>query len=184
MQGIEGQIQTAGTSTLEIEVERGPLAGQRLSLQGELRIGSGEEGAATLNDPWLSPSHALIYPSAEGWVVEDLRSVEGTRVSGRPVRGAVTLRAGDTIELGSTRLVVLPDGLGSLDDLPDRQAERAAAELKSEDRRKLDTRRVLAVLLDGLVLAPFGYLVAAYAGSSLVVAIAVIALELTHFFLA
>jgi uncharacterized RDD family membrane protein YckC len=183
MQGIEGQTRAAG-ATLEVEVERGPLAGQRLSLVGELQIGSGEQGPATLNDPWLSPAHALIHPSVDGWAIEDLRSVEGTRVNGRPVRGAVTLRPGDTIELGSTRLVVLPDGLESLADHPTRRAERAATELRTENRRSLDVRRVVAVLLDLAIVYPVLLVFSEYAGRSAAAALAAIAAELTYFFLA
>src|SRR4051812_37672911 len=182
MQGIGGQVQ-APPATLEIEVERGPMAGQRLTVGGELRLGSGEQGAANLGDPWLSPSHVLIYPSPGGWVIEDLRSIEGTRVSGRPVRGAAMLNPGDTIELGSTRLVLLPDGLTSLDDHPRRPAQRAATELSDENRRSLDTRRVVAALLDLLLVWPVLTLLVDYAGKTAVAALAGIAVELTYYFL-
>ena len=174
----------APATTLELEVESGPMAGQRLSLVGEQRFGSAEEGAATLNDPWLSPSHAAFLPSPDGWVVQDLRWIEGTRVSGRAVRGAAPVTAGDTIELGSTRLVVLPDGMSSLADTPARRAERAATQLRTENRRTLDSRRLVAVLLDLLIVIPVIRLLMDYAGETMASTIAAVAAELTYFFLA
>jgi uncharacterized RDD family membrane protein YckC len=179
----ETQTQAPATP-LELEVERGPLTGQRLSLVGQLQVGSAEDGAANLNDPWLSPAHALFVPGPDGWVVQDLRSVEGTRVSGQPVRGAAALNPGDTIELGSTRLVVLREGWDSLDDAPVRRAERAAAEIQAENRRELDTRRVGAALLDLLLLGPVLKIVRDFGGHTLASTLAAVAVELSYFFLA
>lgn len=179
----ETQTQAPAT-TLELEVERGPMTGQRLSLVGELQVGSAEQGAANLGDPWLSPAHALFVPGPDGWVVQDLRSVEGTRVSGQPVRGAAVLNPGDTIELGSTRLVVLREGWDSLADAPVRRAERAATELAAENRRELDTRRVGAALLDLLLLAPILSVVRDFGGHTVAATLAAIAVELSYFFLA
>src|SRR4051794_30801050 len=171
------------TGTLELEVERGPMAGQRLSLVGDLRVGSAEEGAATLNDPWLSAAQALFHRSTDGWAVEDLRSVEGTRVNGRPVRGAVTLAVGDRVEFGSTRIAVLPNGTATLEDLPEGRAEATAGRLADENRRKLDARRLGAALLDGALLIPLLWLMREYGGHTKVAAVAAIAVQLTYYFL-
>jgi DNA-binding NtrC family response regulator len=47
----------------------------------------------------LSSTHALLGRGAEGWVLEDQRSKNGTFVNGEPVKYAV-LRDGDFIEVG------------------------------------------------------------------------------------
>src|SRR3954453_17876193 len=94
----------------ELEVTGGPAAGQQFGVHEDFRIGSGETGPGTLGgDRWLSASHALFHQGPDGWAIEDLRSLEGTQLNGRALRGAATIKPGDVIELGSSRIVVLPE---------------------------------------------------------------------------
>jgi uncharacterized RDD family membrane protein YckC len=166
---------------LELEVERGPAAGQRFTLEGDWTIGSGENGPGALGgDRWLSTEHARIRPTDSGWLVEDLRSAEGTRVNGQPVRDPRPLGPRDTIELGSTRIAVLPPGVTSLADLPERRDQAAAAELRAENRRSLDSRRLGAFLVDNLLMLPI-YLALRDNGTMVALLVAV-ALGLTYFF--
>jgi pSer/pThr/pTyr-binding forkhead associated (FHA) protein len=165
---------------LELEVERGPAAGQRISLAADWTIGSAEPDSAALRDRWLSPQHARIHSTPGGWAVEDLRSVEGTRVNGHAVREPRTLRPGDTIELGSTRLHVLPDGAQSLADTPGRRADSKAGDLKSDSRRKLDSRRVGAYVVDSLMMLPVALLL--WQNGTFVALLVSGALGLTYFF--
>ena len=99
----------AAVAALELEVTGGPAAGQQFSVHEDFRIGGGESGPGTLGgDGWLSASHALFHRGPDGWAIADQRSMEGTQLNGRALRGAATLNPGDVIELGSSRIVVLP----------------------------------------------------------------------------
>lgn len=66
-------------------------------------IGRGEHNALVLRDPGVSSRHAEIVASAEGFLLRDLGSANGTRVNGAPVTEA-RLRIGDIVVVGSTRL--------------------------------------------------------------------------------
>ena len=57
-----------------------------------------------LNDPNVSRRHAEFRRTADGVVVTDLGSTNGTRVNGVPVREQ-QLVSGDEITVGSTTLV-------------------------------------------------------------------------------
>jgi DNA-binding NtrC family response regulator len=74
---------------------------------GTVTIGRAESCDVRLNDPQASRSHAHLRV-AETLTLEDLGSVNGTRVRDRPVgRGEqVPLHSGDTIVIGSSVLIV------------------------------------------------------------------------------
>ena len=84
-------------------VTHGPLAGQRLELEGELVIG--REGAAvTIEDSELSRRHAAVRPVDGGIEIEDLGSLNGTYVNGRRIDAPTRLAGGDSIKLGQSVL--------------------------------------------------------------------------------
>ncbi|WP_433933450.1 sigma 54-interacting transcriptional regulator [Sorangium cellulosum] len=101
-----------------LEVTQGLAAGRTFELQGELiTLGRSPDNRVVLDDRHVSGAHARIVSSAEGVILEDLRSTNGTSVTRRgermelgPGRSAVALQTGDVIELGSgdavTRMAV------------------------------------------------------------------------------
>jgi len=89
--------------TAVLVVTQGPLAGQRLELEGELVIG--REGAAvTIDDSELSRRHAAVRPVDGGIEIEDLGSLNGTYVNGRRIDAPTRLAGGDSIKLGQSVL--------------------------------------------------------------------------------
>src|SRR3954470_12452806 len=139
----------AAVAALELEVTGGPAAGQQFSVHEDFRLGSGETGPGTLGgDRWLSASHALFHRGPDGWAIEDLRSLEGTQLNGRALRGAATLKPGDVVELGSSRIVVLPEAGTSAAVMHAESSTGMAETRRAERRRELDGKRVIAFLLD------------------------------------
>ena len=57
-----------------------------------------------VDDPNVSRRHAEVRPSGGSWTVHDLGSTNGIKVNGRRVDGPQSLRAGDTIQLGTASL--------------------------------------------------------------------------------
>ena len=89
--------------TAVLVVTQGPLAGQRLELEGELVIG--REGAAvTIDDSELSRRHAAVRLVDGGIEIEDLGSLNGTYVNGQRIEAPTRLAGGDSIKLGQSVL--------------------------------------------------------------------------------
>ena len=171
---MEGALQHEATAAAWFEVLGGPARGHRIAVHGELRFGSDEIAEGSLGgDRWLSPSHALIRHGEHGWVIEDLRSIEGTRVNGRPVRGATVLHVGDAIELGSTRLVMVPEN-GS--------TKPPGTDLSHADLRPVWRKRRRAWWIDRLVMLPVAWTAGFLAPGRVAVGLAYTALTLTYHF--
>ena len=57
-----------------------------------------------LQDHNVSRKHAEVRPSGGSWIVRDLGSTNGVKVNGRRIQGPQSLKRGDTIELGTSRV--------------------------------------------------------------------------------
>ena len=91
-------------------VEAGPAAGAVIPFTGEFRLGRSETGGELGGDPALSRYHAVIREDPPGrTMIEDLGSVNGTYVNGKRVHGIRHVEAGDTIEVGDSRLRLAGD---------------------------------------------------------------------------
>jgi two-component system, NtrC family, response regulator GlrR len=87
---------------LRIERGQGPRA--EISIQSDhVTIGRGEKAEFVLDDPAVSPVHCEIHLAAEGFVIRDLESEQGTWISGIRVREA-RLPDEARIALGETEL--------------------------------------------------------------------------------
>jgi hypothetical protein len=67
-------------------------------------LGRSRECDVVLQDVNVSRRHAEVRPRGGGWVVSDLGSTNGVVLNGRRIDHAEVLKAGDEIELGTTRL--------------------------------------------------------------------------------
>jgi predicted component of type VI protein secretion system len=67
-------------------------------------LGRSRESDIVLSDQNVSRKHAEVRPSGGKWIVRDMGSTNGVKVNGRRIQGAQSLKAGDTIELGTSRV--------------------------------------------------------------------------------
>jgi Protein of unknown function (DUF3662)/FHA domain len=67
-------------------------------------LGRSRDCDIVLDDGNVSRRHAEIRPTQDGWTIVDLDSTNGVMVNGRRARGAVALRGGERIELGTARI--------------------------------------------------------------------------------
>jgi len=77
--------------------------------QYETVIGRGDEAQIELNDEKVSKRHCLLRVEGPVCTIQELGSLNGTRVNGRKMRDdtALRLRHLDEIQIGTTRLFVL-----------------------------------------------------------------------------
>jgi pSer/pThr/pTyr-binding forkhead associated (FHA) protein/tRNA A-37 threonylcarbamoyl transferase component Bud32 len=95
----------------QLRVTEGDDRGKRLSVDAELLIGreAPEDDGRLADDSEISRRHARISRGAAGELtIEDLGSANGTFVNDERIRGPRTLRPGDVVRLGRTRLEVTP----------------------------------------------------------------------------
>jgi len=101
--------------------QEGPLKGQRWPLSRPLVLGREATCDVVIADRQVSRFHARITPSAEGVILEDLGSKNGTRHNGNALSTPVMLQDGDAVQVSfiqeflfftSDATVPLTDGIG------------------------------------------------------------------------
>jgi hypothetical protein len=82
------------------------LAGRRIVLgRAGATLGRSRDCEVVLDDANVSRRHAEVRPSGGSWIVRDLGSTNGVKVNGRRITGAQSLKRGDAIELGTSRVI-------------------------------------------------------------------------------
>ena len=95
---------------LRLEADSGPAHGSVFRVgESGATLGRLPENTICLTDGRLSRHHARIDFRDDAFWITDLGSQNGTLVNDRPVTEAARLQPGDTVELGTTRLVVTLD---------------------------------------------------------------------------
>lgn len=107
--GVIGAGPRKTGSGLALKVTAGPreILGVSVPLTGPVIIGRSPDSDLVIADEFVSSSHARVVPSADGLVLEDLGSTNGTSVNGQPARRPLQLDAGDVIEVGTNRIEVV-----------------------------------------------------------------------------
>lgn len=82
-----------------LKVVSGPGSGQEVEVRGDVVIGR-EDADLTLPDAEVSRRHAIVRPTGEGIVVEDLGSMNGTVVDGKRISAPAPLTLSGRIEIG------------------------------------------------------------------------------------
>lgn len=100
---------------LQRQEDTGPAA-EKWDLSGKtsVRLGRGANNDIDLNYPWISRNHAIIQVEENGSIhVLDLGSSNGTFVNGQRVHTPTTLRTGDILALGKSKLIFFLEGSGA-----------------------------------------------------------------------
>ena len=98
--------------TIGLEViERGEnfnlRVGAVIPLNNELSIGRNEENLLILGDKYVSSHHAKIYLKNTDYVLQDLRSTNGTLMNNKKVIDTVFIKKGDEIKIGTSVFKVI-----------------------------------------------------------------------------
>lgn len=94
----------------EVRISLHLPSGEVFPVRDSIVIGRGSNADLVINDPEVSRRHATIKQEGNITLLLDLQSRNGTFVNGQRIRGACTLRDGDEIRVGQTRLLVRTGG--------------------------------------------------------------------------
>ena len=98
--------------TAMVVVKRGPNAGSKFVLEGEVtRAGRHPDSDIFLDDITVSRRHAEIHRAADGYLVRDAGSLNGTYLNRERIEEA-PLSNGDELQIGKFRLVFFAGGAG------------------------------------------------------------------------
>ncbi|HJU07094.1 MAG TPA: FHA domain-containing protein [Rhodanobacteraceae bacterium] len=111
---IEDQIENGDRNTrIRSTVPRyvlrgvsGPTFGRNFGLDGTITLGRQADCEVCIPLGEISRKHARLKPTADGVLVEDLHSANGTYINGKRVRGGV-LKPGDELALDTVRFMLL-----------------------------------------------------------------------------
>ncbi|MDD3485371.1 MAG: FHA domain-containing protein, partial [Atopobiaceae bacterium] len=73
-----------------------------------LAVGRGDDNDVILRARSVSRHHVRLFPSAAGVVAEDQGATNPALVLGSPLTGSRTLKLGDVLDIGGTRLTLVP----------------------------------------------------------------------------
>lgn len=90
---------------LRIQPPEGQVS-ERECASGSLTFGRGADSDVVISDHAMSRQHARMVIEADSWFVEDLGARNGTYVNGTRIEGRHTVRGGDVILMGGTRVHV------------------------------------------------------------------------------
>ncbi len=84
-------------------ITAGDKAGYQLKLQNrDITIGRAETSDLVIDDEFASTNHARLFKANGVWMVEDLKSTNGTYLDGEKVTAAVALTLGSEVRIGKT----------------------------------------------------------------------------------
>ncbi|MBN2712036.1 MAG: FHA domain-containing protein [Planctomycetes bacterium] len=75
----------------------------------EVILGRGKQCNIVVQDKSLSRQHCMIIRGADGYVIKDMNSANGTRLNGAKIGTPQPLLTGDLINIGKTRILFVAD---------------------------------------------------------------------------
>jgi pSer/pThr/pTyr-binding forkhead associated (FHA) protein len=93
----------SSANATRLVITGGAKEGVEVPLTGEeLTIGRASESGLVIRDDYTSTYHARLLHWAEGWVVQDLDSTNGTFLDGKRVTVPTQIPLGSTVKIGTT----------------------------------------------------------------------------------
>jgi hypothetical protein len=87
----------------KLVVTEGALQGTAVTLgDAPVTLGRAHDSTLVLTDDYASTKHARLYPTGDGWTLEDLGSTNGTYLGSSKVTRPTPVRIGAEIRIGKT----------------------------------------------------------------------------------
>jgi hypothetical protein len=117
------------TTIVEARGRGGQLLERFRTDAGQIRIGRAFDNDLILDDPYVSPHHLTLVQAGDGWLVNDLGSLNGYHHGSRSEGEADYLHSGDRVRIGHTELYVYHERHVLPEALPVDGAEARFAQL-------------------------------------------------------
>lgn len=103
---VKGQNKKKETWT--VTVEKGPKAlhGIKIAVNGPVVVGRAPGADILISSEYVSGRHARFSLMGNSLMVEDLNSVNGTLLQGKPVTTKTACQAGDTVTVGNVEIKI------------------------------------------------------------------------------
>lgn len=101
------QQATAPAAPTRIAITTGRAAGRSAALPEagqEITLGRAASCQLDVDDDYASSRHAKIWRDEQGFIVEDLRSTNGTYVNGHQISQPTRIEVGDVIRIGRSQM--------------------------------------------------------------------------------
>ena len=92
--------------SLMLEIVEGPGAGKQFDITQPVVIGRDQTADLVIDDTQASRRHARVEPTANGAIVEDMNSTNGTFINDNELHGRVELGPDDDLLIGVTVMQV------------------------------------------------------------------------------
>ena len=94
-----------GKTGPSLVVTEGPLSQTVIPLgTAQVTLGRAPDSTLVIDDDYASSRHARLYPSDDGWIVEDLGSTNGTWIDRTRITSPTVLPPGVPLRIGRTTL--------------------------------------------------------------------------------
>jgi pSer/pThr/pTyr-binding forkhead associated (FHA) protein len=149
-QAESGDRSTRIRSTVPRYVLRGvsgPTFGRNFGIDGTITLGRQADCEVCIPLGEISRKHARLKPIANGVLVEDLDSANGTYINGKRIRGGV-LKPGDELALDTVRFMLLAPAAGT--------ASTAASPTRRSHLLRIGALAALAIVVALLIAKSLG----------------------------
>ena len=98
---------SVGLEVIDPGISKTLKMGSVVPIIREVTIGRREDNGVVIEEGYVSGHHARIFQRNDNYVLEDLKSTNGTVVNGEKIENKVYVRSGDKIKIGTTLFRVI-----------------------------------------------------------------------------
>ena len=128
----------------------GPTFGKMYAMVGAMTVGRSNEADICIPIDEISRSHARLQSAADGVVVEDLASANGTFVNDQRVHASTLLKPGDEVRFDTVRFLLMSPTQDMQQRSSGARAEATSVEQRSSDSTLWIVAAVVAVAVIAL----------------------------------
>jgi len=98
---------SVGLEVIDPGISKTLKMGSVVPIIREVTIGRREDNVVVIEEGYVSGHHARIFQRNDNYVLEDLKSTNGTILNGEKIENKVYIRSGDKIKIGTTLFRVI-----------------------------------------------------------------------------